>query len=51
MEKALFNPQQIIPAFDLFLGERDIVFSAIAIGGAALSILGIVQRGTRDLDL
>ena len=33
--KVLFNPQQIIPAFDVFLGERDLVFSAIAIGGAA----------------
>lgn len=51
MEKVLFNPQEIIPAFDLFLCQRHIVFSAIAIGGAALSILGIIHRGTRDLDL
>ena len=51
MEKVLFNPQKIIPAFDEFLGERGLTFSAIAIGGAALSILGIIQRGTRDLDL
>lgn len=51
MEKVLFNPQKIIPAFDEFLGGRGLTFSAIAIGGAALSILGIIQRGTRDLDL
>jgi len=49
--KLTFNPKEIIPAFDRFLGNRGIVFSAIAVGGAALAILDIVIRGTRDLDL
>lgn len=46
-----FNPKEIIPAFDEFLRERGIVFSAVAIGGAALAILDITTRVTRDLDL
>jgi Nucleotidyltransferase of unknown function (DUF6036) len=51
VKENLFSPQDIIPAFDLFLQKRQIEFSAIAIGGAALSILQIIDRGTRDLDL
>lgn len=51
MGTALFNPREIIPAFDAFLGERGLSFRAIAIGGAALAILGVITRHTRDLDL
>jgi hypothetical protein len=51
MVKNLFNPQEIIPAFDRHLVKYGLSFEAVAIGGAALSILGIIDRGTRDLDL
>lgn len=51
MTSPLFNPQDIIPAFDRYLGDLGLTFSAIAIGGAALSVLGIITRHTRDLDL
>ena len=51
MKEQLFNPQVIIPAFDQFLGHKGLNFTAIAIGGAALSVLGIVSRHTRDLDV
>jgi len=51
MKKTLFNPREIIPAFDAFLGQRGLSFKAVAVGGAALSILGVIARHTRDLDL
>lgn len=51
MTTGLFNPQDIIPAFDRFLGGRGLNFTAVAIGGAALSVLGVVSRYTRDLDI
>lgn len=50
-KKHLFDPKDIIPRFDQFLGEKSLTFEGIAIGGAALSILGISDRGTRDVDL
>ncbi len=45
------NPAQIIPLFDAFLAERGLRLEAIATGGAALALLGIVQRETRDFDV
>jgi hypothetical protein len=41
MPKQLFDPNTIIPAFDRFLESRELSFSAIAIGGAALAILAM----------
>ena len=51
MAKSVFNPREIIPLFDQFLTVRKLSFSAIAIGGAALAILEIISRPTRDVDL
>ena len=51
MPKPVFNPTEIIPLFDSYLDERKLTFAAVAIGGAALSILGVVSRSTRDIDL
>jgi hypothetical protein len=51
MGLTLFNPQEIVPAFDRYLSSHGLTFSAIAIGGAALSVLGVISRYTRDLDL
>lgn len=45
------KPSEIIPRFDAFLAERGLALEAIAAGGAALALLGIICRETRDFDL
>ncbi len=40
-----------IALFDHFLAERGLSFEAVVIGGAALALLGIVSRQTRDCDI
>jgi hypothetical protein len=45
------KPTEIIPRFDAFLAERGLVLEAIATGGTALALLGIISRETRDCDL
>jgi hypothetical protein len=45
------NPSEMIPRFDGFLAERGLTLEAIATGGAALALLGIITRETRDCDL
>lgn len=45
------KPAKIIPQFDTFLAERGLTLEAIATGGAALALLGIISRETRDCDL
>jgi len=51
MNKSLFDPKEIISKFDEFLTSHRLRFEAIAIGGAALVVLDIIQRATRDIDL
>ena len=48
---AIVNPSQILPRFDRFLAMRGLGLEAIVVGGAALALLGVIQRETRDLDL
>ncbi len=45
------KPTEIISRFDAFLVERSLTLEAIATGGAALALLGIITRETRDCDL
>lgn len=45
------KPSEIIPRFDTFLTEQGLFLEAIATGGAALALLGIINRETRDCDL
>jgi hypothetical protein len=45
------KPSEIIPRFDAYLEERGLALEAIATGGSALALLGIIQRETRDCDL
>lgn len=45
------NPQVIIKAFDTFLAGRGQSFSAIIIGGGALSLMGVISRETQDIDV
>ena len=44
-------PKDIITGFDSFLFERQLQLEAIIIGGAALALLGVVARETRDCDV
>jgi hypothetical protein len=37
--------------FDQFLEDRGLSFEAVVIGGAALGLLGIISRQTRDCDI
>jgi hypothetical protein len=38
-------------AFDQYLAERRLQFHAVVIGGAALNLLGVVSRLTKDCDI
>jgi hypothetical protein len=44
-------PTHILPLFDEFLTARGLGLEAIAAGGAALALLGVIHRETRDFDL
>lgn len=46
-----FDAKLLVPAFDEYLFTEGLSFAAIAVGGSALSIMGIIERQTRDLDL
>jgi hypothetical protein len=45
------NPIEIITKFDQYLHKSNLQFEAVVIGGAALSILGIISRQTQDVDI
>jgi len=45
------RPSQIIPLFDEYLSNRKKKFNAIVIGAGALSLLGIISRETKDVDV
>ncbi len=45
------RPKETISGFDAFLVERGLSFEAVIIGGAALGLLGVVSRQTRDCDI
>jgi len=42
---------ETVKAFDEYLFDRKLKFEAIVIGGAALNLLGVVSRETRDCDV
>ena len=45
------RPKEIIAKFDKFLDQRGLAFEAVAIGGAAMGLLGLVNRHTKDCDI
>lgn len=45
------TPLITIQQFDQFLAQRSLHFHAVVIGGAALSILGVITRETQDVDV
>jgi hypothetical protein len=47
----MHETKSILLAFDQYLAERRLPFHAVVIGGAALNLLGVVSRLTRDCDI
>jgi len=45
------RPTETIPLFDDYLAKQHLSFEAVVIGGAALALLGIIGRETRDFDI
>lgn len=45
------KPNEIIVKFDAFLKAKKASFTGITIGGAALNLLGIISRETKDCDI
>lgn len=45
------RPREVIPAFDRYLAARGLRFEAVAIGGTALNLLGVINRSTNDCDI
>lgn len=45
------RPRETIEAFDRYLVGLSLRFEAVVIGGAALNLLGVVDRVTRDCDV
>ena len=45
------KPRETLAAFDRYLAARDLRLEAVVIGGAALNLLGVVARPTKDCDI
>ncbi len=45
------DPRATLTAFDGFLAARGLALEAVVIGGAALNLLGVIRRQTRDCDI
>jgi len=47
----MYETYAIVVSFDQYLAERQLQFDAVVIGGAALNLLGVVSRLTKDCDI
>jgi Nucleotidyltransferase of unknown function (DUF6036) len=47
----MFNPKSIAKKFDEFLDNNGLRFFGVVIGGAALVLLDIIDRSTKDFDI
>lgn len=45
------NPRKTLLAFDRYLAARGLRLDAVVIGGAALNLLDVIDRPTRDVDI
>jgi hypothetical protein len=45
------KPHETLDRFDDYLAGRGLTLNAVVIGGAALSLLGVITRETRDCDV
>jgi len=44
-------PRETLQAFDLLLAQQGLRLDAIVVGGAALNLLGVISRETKDCDI
>ena len=47
----MHHPRETLEAFDRFLADRTLRPDAVVIGGAALNLLGVISRPTKDCRL
>ncbi len=45
------DPRTTLSAFDRYLAARGLALEAVVVGGAALNLLGVIKRQTRDCDI
>ena len=45
------RPRETLLAFDAFLEDRGLRLDAVVVGGAALNLLGVIFRPTKDCDI
>jgi hypothetical protein len=45
------DPRATLTAFDQYLVDRHLALEGVIVGGAALSLLGVIARQTRDCDI
>jgi hypothetical protein len=45
------RPRETLEAFDRYLTGRGLRLEAVVIGGAALNLLGVISRATKDCDI
>ena len=45
------DPRTTLTAFDRYLADRGLALEAVVVGGAALNLLGVITRQTRDCDI
>ena len=45
------SPRETLEAFDRYLTDRGLRLDAVVIGGAALNLLGVISRATKDCDI
>jgi hypothetical protein len=45
------SPRETLEAFDQYLTDRGLRLNAVVIGGAALNLLGVISRATKDCDI
>lgn len=46
-----FKPSIIVKEFDLYLHSQGYFYEAIIVGGTSLSLMGLIERLTRDIDV
>lgn len=51
MRQRTFDPKKLLPEFDNFLHQKRVKFKAVVIGSGALTIKGLLQRQTVDIDV
>jgi hypothetical protein len=45
------KPRETLLAFDTYLADRGLRLDAVVVGGAALNLLGVISRPTKDCDI